>query len=129
MFGARDQSVHDLVPGDTFTTSTGIVGVVTPIEWTIVEKTTRSDLIATRRGRYHVVSRGLLGATATVVLNIYERESSVIAELFVLVDELILAGDLQHSFETAIDHQIDSLIASARKRFRVLRDMTELPTT
>lgn len=126
VFADQRQTIHELKPGDGFTTMTGFVGVVAPIEWTIVEKTPHRELLANRRGRYQVVSKGLLGATATIVINIYERESAVMADLFVLIDELILTGDLQHSIETAVEHQIDVIIATARKRFTILRDMREV---
>lgn len=128
VFADRRRTVRDLQPGDAFTTMTGLVGIVTPIEWTIVENTPHRELLASRRGRYQVASKGLRGMTATVVLNVYERESAVMADLFVLIDEIILTGDLQNSFEKAIDHQIDAIIAAARKRFTVLRDMTEVPS-
>ncbi|AYM40802.1 hypothetical protein [Mycobacteroides chelonae] len=120
--GAR--RLGDLTVGDEFTTQTGIAGLMTPIEWVIVEITHTTQLLAARRGRYQVVSQGLQGATATVVLNVYEQTPSVVAELFVLIDEVILTGDLQHSFMTALDGMIDTQVELIKANSEVLRDVT-----
>jgi hypothetical protein len=123
-FADRARRLGDLAVGDEFTTQTGIAGLMTPIEWEIVEITHTAQLLAARRGRYHVVSKGLQGATATVVLNVYEQTPSVMAELFVLIDEVILTGDLQHSFMTALDGMIDAQVELFKKSSDVLRDVT-----
>ncbi|MBA0047967.1 hypothetical protein [Mycobacteroides sp. LB1] len=114
----------DLTAGDRFTTLTGLAGLMMPIEWEVVETTQKAELLATRRGRYQVVSKGLQGATTTIVLNVYEEKPSVTAELFVLIDEIILTGDLHHSFMTALEGMIDAQIEIIKKNFKVLRDVT-----
>lgn len=123
-FADEPRRLGDLSVGDEFITQTGIAGLMMPIEWTIVEITHRAQLLAARRGRYQIVSKGLQGATATVVLNVYEQSPSVRAELFVLIDEVILTGDLQHSFMTALDGMIDTQVELIKRSSEVLRDVT-----
>ncbi|MDO3126958.1 hypothetical protein P5V43_07570 [Mycobacteroides abscessus subsp. bolletii] len=123
VFANTRRRARHFVRGDTFTSLTGIVGVLTPIEWEVVETTPREQLLAHRRGRFQVVSKWLQGATITIVLNVYEGESAVSADLFVLIDETLLTGGLQHSFMLAIEHEIDSVINIAKRRFTVLRDV------
>ncbi|MBN7438659.1 Uncharacterised protein [Mycobacteroides abscessus subsp. abscessus] len=109
--------------GDTFTTQIGIAGLMTPIEWVVVEITDTATLLAVRRGRYQVASQGLQGANATVVLNVYEQKPSVVAELFVLIDEVILTGELQQSFMAALEGMIDTHIELIRTGVPGLRDV------
>lgn len=123
-FADSARRLSDLSVGDEFTTQAGIAGLMIPIEWVIVEITHTAQLLAARRGRYQVVSKGLQGATATVVLNVYEQKPSVRAELFVLIDEVILTGDLQHSFMTALDGTIDTQVELIKRSSAVLRDVT-----
>lgn len=96
---------------------------MTPIEWVIVEITHTTRLLASRRGRYQVASHRLQGASATVVLNVYEKEPWVIAELFVLIDEVILTGELQRSFMTALEDTIDTQVELIKADFPRLRDV------
>ncbi|SLI58262.1 Uncharacterised protein [Mycobacteroides abscessus subsp. bolletii] len=123
VFANTRRRARHFVRGDTFTSLTGVVGVLTPIEWEVVETTPREQLLAHRRGRFQVVSKWLQGATITIVLNVYEGESAASADLFVLIDETLLTGGLQHSFMLAIEHEIDSVINIAKRRFTVLRDV------
>jgi hypothetical protein len=120
----RSRRLSNLTAGDRFTTLTGLAGLMMPIEWEVVETTQKAELLATRRGRYQVVSKGLQGATATIVLNVYEEKSSVTAELFVLIDEIILTGDLHHSFMTALEDTIDAQIEIVKKNFDIFQDVT-----
>lgn len=124
VFADTRRRARDLEQGDTFTSLTGLVGVLTPIEWEVIETTSRERLLTNRRGRFQVASKWLLGARITIVLNVYEVGSSVSADLFVLIDEVVLTGGLQHSFMMAVENQIDSVIDVAKKRFIVLRDVT-----
>lgn len=66
---------------------------------------------------------GLQGANATVVLNVYEEKPSVVAELFVLIDEVILTGELQQSFMAALEGMIDTHIELIRTGVPGLRDV------
>ncbi|WP_078324760.1 hypothetical protein [Mycobacteroides salmoniphilum] len=124
VFADTARRLSDFTVGDEFTTQAGLAGLMTPIDWVIVEITHTAQLLADRRGRYQVVSKGLQGATATVVLNVYEQTPSVRAELFVLIDEVILTGDLQHSFMTALDGMIDTQVELITRSSEVLRDVT-----
>ncbi|WP_078312755.1 MULTISPECIES: hypothetical protein [unclassified Mycobacterium] len=123
-FADQARRLSDFAVGDEFTTQAGIAGLMTPIEWVIVEITHTAQLLAARRGRYQITSKGLQGATATVVLNVYEQTPSVRAELFVLIDEVILTGDLQHSFMTALDGMIDTQVELIKRSSEILRDVT-----
>ncbi|OHT81621.1 hypothetical protein [Mycobacteroides saopaulense] len=122
VFANTRRRARDFVAGDTFSSLTGIVGVLTPIEWEVVETTPRDQLLTARRGRFQVVSKWMQGATITIVLNIYEGETSVSADLFVLIDEVLLSGGLHHSFMVAVEHKIDSVISIAKRRFAALQD-------
>lgn len=123
VFADTARRLDALAVGDTFTTQIGIAGLMTPIEWVIVEITHTTRLLASRRGRYQVASHRLQGASATVVLNVYEKEPWVIAELFVLIDEVILTGELQRSFMTALEDTIDTQVELIKADFPRLRDV------
>lgn len=123
-FADNARRLSDFAVGDEFTTQAGIAGLMLPVDWAIVEITHTAQLLADRRGRYQMVSKGLQGATATVVLNVYEQTPSVWAELFVLIDEVILTGDLQHSFMTALEGMIDTQVELIKRSSEVLRDVT-----
>ncbi|WJR34565.1 hypothetical protein P3F83_03835 [Mycobacteroides immunogenum] len=123
VFADKPLRLDALRVGDKFTTQIGIAGLMTPIEWSVVEITHTTKLLTERRGRYQVASKGLQGASATVVLNVYEQPPSVIAELFVLIDEVILTGELQQSFMAALEGMIDTHIDLIKAGFPGLRDV------